>query len=102
MVPWFIVRAIRAVSHIYIREQIAEIKVRSKFKPYWAAMTARGTLKRSGLWRDRRTRPPPKTLSPPQKPVKYPFLEQPPKALGNCQFLALRYEVDKKIKIPMS
>lgn len=42
--------------------------------------SARDILKSSGLWRDRKTRPPPKTLSPPQRPVKYPFLKDPPKA----------------------
>jgi len=41
---------------------------------------ARDILKSSGLWRDRKTRPPPKTISSPQKPVKYPLLEQVPKA----------------------
>jgi len=92
-----------------IRHSVEEIKVRSKFKLYWAAMirlifevdplkckkcggemkivgfidseaTARDILKSSGLWRDRKTRPPPKTLSPPQRPVKYPLLKEPPKA----------------------
>jgi len=41
--------------------------------------TARDILKSNGLWRDRKTRPPPKTLSPPQKLVKYPLLKEQPK-----------------------
>lgn len=91
-----------------IRHRTEEIKARSKFKLYWAAMIrlifevdplkcqkcggdmkvvgfidseakARDILKSSGLWRDRKTRPPPRTLSPPQKPGKDPPLEELPK-----------------------
>lgn len=40
----------------------------------------RDILNSSGLWRDRKARPPPKALSPPLRPEKYPILKEPSKA----------------------
>jgi hypothetical protein len=40
---------------------------------------ARDILKSSGLWRDRKTRPPPKALSPPHKLVTSPRVIEPRK-----------------------